>query len=88
MMAPLREAATPYLEQTVDLRRIDREAKAAAGENCRSMGGALHKMPEEVHPRTLMQWVRNEERHGKAGLADALSPRGNRASRYTPERRP
>ena len=79
------EVALPFLEQTVDLKLIDKEAKAAAGEGRGPMGGTVEAALTCVDGRTLLGWVRAEERHGKAGLADNLSRRGRRDSRYTPE---
>ena len=79
------EVALPFLEQTVDLKLIDKEAKAAAGEGRGPMGGTVGAALTCVDGRTLLGWVRAEERHGKAGLADNLSRRGRRDSRYTPE---
>ncbi len=84
-MDPICKAALPFLRETADLKRIDREAHAEAGEGREPMGGTVEVALKKVHPRTLLGWVRAEEAHGKVGLADHLSRRGNRASRYTPE---
>lgn len=84
-MSEICETALPFLEAGADLERIDREARAAAGGGRRSMGGVVAKALAPVHPRTLLGWVRAEEAHGKAGLADRMLRRGNRTSRFTLE---
>ncbi len=84
-MDRIRDLALPYLEATADLAAIDKAAAARKGRGRRPMGGTLSVTVAKVHPRTLLGWVRAEEKGGKAGLTDGFAKRGNRMSPFTHE---
>lgn len=83
-MAEIEARAPNYLVEPANLLLSEQEARAAEGRR-KSAGGMARTTLSGFHPRTLLKHLRDEERFGKAGLADRIAARGNHNPRYSPE---